>query len=62
MLAVANKNTLWGGMLETFTNGFKKAGVSNHLILALDDETKKWCAGEAGGRGEGGRGKGGRRA
>ena len=43
LLAVANKNTLWGGMLETFTNGFKKSGVNNHLILALDDETKKWC-------------------
>ena len=23
---MANKNTLWGGMLETFTNGFKKVG------------------------------------
>jgi len=43
LVAVANKNTLWGGMLETFTTGFKKAGVSNHLVLALDDETKKWC-------------------
>jgi hypothetical protein len=43
LLAVANKNTLWGGMLETFTNGFKDTGVKNHLILALDEETKKWC-------------------
>ena len=25
---MANKNTLWGGMLETFTNGFKKVGSS----------------------------------
>ncbi|GAX77314.1 hypothetical protein CEUSTIGMA_g4760.t1 [Chlamydomonas eustigma] len=43
LLAVANKNILWGGMLETFTDGFKYSGVKNHLILALDEETKKWC-------------------
>lgn len=43
LLAVANKNTLWDGMLDTFTKGIKRAEVSNHLILALDTETKKWC-------------------
>mmetsp|Transcript_39767 Transcript_39767/g.88392 ORF Transcript_39767/g.88392 Transcript_39767/m.88392 type:complete len:376 (-) Transcript_39767:607-1734(-) len=42
-LAVANKNTMWDGMLKTFTDGIKRAGVKNHLILALDEETKKWC-------------------
>ena len=28
LIAVANKTTLWGGMLETFTNGFKKVGTT----------------------------------
>ncbi|KAG1676624.1 hypothetical protein FOA52_008753 [Chlamydomonas sp. UWO 241] len=45
LAAVANKNYLWGNppMMETFTKGFKRAGVSNHLVLALDDETEAYC-------------------
>eukprot|EP00955_Chlamydomonas_euryale_P001481 16862-Chlamydomonas_euryale.AAC.5 len=44
-LQVSNKNYLWGSppMLKTFTDGFKRAGVSNHLILALDKDTFNWC-------------------
>lgn len=44
MVAVANKNVNWDGMLATFCKGVKDAGVTNHLILALDQETKDWCA------------------
>ncbi|KXZ46748.1 hypothetical protein GPECTOR_41g713 [Gonium pectorale] len=43
LLAVANKNTMWDGMLDTFTQGFKRAQVPNHMVLALDRETEKWC-------------------
>mmetsp|Transcript_728 Transcript_728/g.1991 ORF Transcript_728/g.1991 Transcript_728/m.1991 type:complete len:392 (-) Transcript_728:462-1637(-) len=45
LAAVSNKNYLWGSppMLKTFTDGFKRAGVSNHLILALDKDTFNWC-------------------
>ena len=45
LVAVSNKNYLWGSpaMLDTFTAGFKRAAISNHLILALDEETKAWC-------------------
>ncbi len=46
LVAVANKGTLWGApsMLETFLNGVKNSGVSNHLVMALDKETTDWCA------------------
>lgn len=43
LVAVSNKNTLWDMMLATFTDGIKRAGVTNHLILALDEDTKRWC-------------------
>ncbi|GLC38208.1 hypothetical protein PLESTB_001087700 [Pleodorina starrii] len=43
LLAVANKNTMWDGMLDTFTQGFKRAKVPNHMVLALDQETLSWC-------------------
>ncbi|KAG2497437.1 hypothetical protein HYH03_004592 [Edaphochlamys debaryana] len=43
LLAVANKNTMWDNMLDTFTKGIKRAGVQNHMILALDAETVTWC-------------------
>lgn len=43
LVAVSNKNTLWDMMLGTFTDGIRRANVSNHLILALDNETKTWC-------------------
>eukprot|EP00798_Chlamydomonas_sp_ICE-L_P019065 gene19065-25669_t len=43
LVAVANKNLLWDDMLGTFCKGLKQAGVKNHLILALDNETKKWA-------------------
>ncbi|GFH15326.1 glycosyltransferase, partial [Haematococcus lacustris] len=43
LVAVANKNVNWDGMLATFTNGIKAAGISNHLIVALDQETKSWA-------------------
>lgn len=42
-VAVANKNVNWNGMLNTFCSGIKSAGIQNHLILALDQETKDWC-------------------
>eukprot|EP00798_Chlamydomonas_sp_ICE-L_P003487 gene3487-13553_t len=41
--AVANKNTLRDGMLGTFCTGIKNSGVKNHLLLALDEETKAWA-------------------
>lgn len=43
--AVSNKNYLWGTppMLKTFTDGFKRANIKNHLVLALDEPTKRWC-------------------
>jgi hypothetical protein len=43
LVAVANKNVNWDGMLATFASGFKTAGIKNHLILALDQETKDWA-------------------
>ncbi|PNH08499.1 hypothetical protein TSOC_004946 [Tetrabaena socialis] len=43
LLAVANKNTMWDGMLDTFTKGIKRAKVSNHMVLALDVVTRDWC-------------------
>ncbi|KAG2430086.1 hypothetical protein HXX76_010185 [Chlamydomonas incerta] len=43
LLAVANKNTMWDGMLDTFTQGIKRAKVANHMILALDQQTADWC-------------------
>ncbi|MEW5305154.1 MAG: hypothetical protein WDW36_007715 [Sanguina aurantia] len=43
LVAVANKNTQWDGMLDTFMKGIRNTKVDNHLILALDVETKKWC-------------------
>lgn len=45
LVAVSNKNYLWGSpaMLNTFTSGFARAKISNHLVLALDEETKRWC-------------------
>jgi hypothetical protein len=43
LLAVANKNTMWDGMLDTFTQGIKRAKVPNHMVLALDKQTLEWC-------------------
>lgn len=43
LVAVANKNVNWDGMLNTFCSGIKRAGVTNHLIMALDEETKAWA-------------------
>mmetsp|Transcript_6937 Transcript_6937/g.11803 ORF Transcript_6937/g.11803 Transcript_6937/m.11803 type:complete len:388 (-) Transcript_6937:991-2154(-) len=43
MVAVANKNVNWDGMLATFCAGLKAAGIQNHLIVALDQETKSWA-------------------
>lgn len=43
LLAVANKNTMWDGMLGTFTDGFKRSNITNHMVLALDQETVTWC-------------------
>ncbi len=44
LVAVANKNTWQGdGMLLTFLNGVRNAGVKNHLVVAIDHETKDWC-------------------
>lgn len=40
LVAVANKNTQWDGMLDTFMKGIRSTKVENHLILALDVETK----------------------
>lgn len=45
LAAVSNKNLLWGEppMLQTFVESVKNANVTNHLVLALDQETKDWC-------------------
>lgn len=43
LVAVANKNVNWDGMLATFCQGVKDSGIKNHLILALDQETKDWA-------------------
>ena len=42
LIAVANKNTLWGGMLETFTNGFKKVSSGG---VSAPDLTNRGAAG-----------------
>ena len=48
LVAVANKNLLWPdghGMLATFASRLTANGanIPNHLIMALDKETKEWC-------------------
>mmetsp|Transcript_23 Transcript_23/g.50 ORF Transcript_23/g.50 Transcript_23/m.50 type:complete len:368 (+) Transcript_23:166-1269(+) len=43
LVAVSNKNLLWDGMLGTFGSGLKDAGVTNHVIFALDKQTDEWC-------------------
>jgi len=45
-VALANKNLLWDAMLRTFGSGLKGANVTNHLILALDQETLDFCRSE----------------
>ena len=35
LVAVANQGVIGDGMLETFTKGILRAGVKNHMILAL---------------------------
>lgn len=36
---MSNVNPLREGMLDTFLYGVKQAGVTNYLIVALDQET-----------------------
>mmetsp|Transcript_11613 Transcript_11613/g.20910 ORF Transcript_11613/g.20910 Transcript_11613/m.20910 type:complete len:402 (-) Transcript_11613:357-1562(-) len=43
LVAISNKNMLWDNMLNSFVNGIKKSGFTNYLIVALDEETRKWC-------------------
>ena len=43
LVAVATKGVMWDGMLTTFCGGIKAAGIQNHVIFALDKETKDWC-------------------
>lgn len=38
-MGVSNVNPLREGMLDTFLSGVKQAGVSNYLVVALDQET-----------------------
>lgn len=38
-MGVSNVNPLREGMLDTFLSGVKQAGVSNYLVVALDEET-----------------------
>lgn len=39
LVGVSNVNPLREGMLDTFLSGVKQAGVSNYLVVALDQET-----------------------
>lgn len=39
LIGVSNVNPLREGMLDTFLTGVKQAGVTNYLIVALDQET-----------------------
>jgi hypothetical protein len=41
LVGVSNVNPLREGMLETFLHGIKQAGVSNYLVVALDEETER---------------------
>jgi hypothetical protein len=41
LVGVSNVNPLREGMLETFLQGIKQAGVSNYLVVALDEETER---------------------
>lgn len=39
LIGVSNVNPLREGMLDTFLSGVKQAGVTNYVIVALDQET-----------------------
>lgn len=39
LIGVSNVNPLREGMLDTFLSGVKQSGVTNYLIVALDQET-----------------------
>jgi hypothetical protein len=39
LIGVSNVNPLREGMLDTFLSGVKQAGVTNYLVVALDQET-----------------------
>lgn len=41
LIGVSNVNPLREGMLDTFLKGVQQAGVSNYVIVALDDETER---------------------
>jgi hypothetical protein len=41
LIGVSNVNPLREGMLETFLKGVQQAGVSNYLVVALDEETER---------------------
>ncbi|GBF91185.1 glycosyltransferase [Raphidocelis subcapitata] len=39
LIGVSNKNPMLEGMLDTWLRGVRGAGVSNYLVVALDEET-----------------------
>ena len=42
MVAISNLNyAMPGGMLTTWIEGIKRAGVKNAMVVALDDHTKR---------------------
>eukprot|EP00882_Tetradesmus_deserticola_P008116 GHRQ01008551.1.p1 GENE.GHRQ01008551.1~~GHRQ01008551.1.p1 ORF type:complete len:388 (+),score=149.73 GHRQ01008551.1:453-1616(+) len=41
LVGVSNINPLREGMLETFLKGVQQAGVSNYVVVALDEETER---------------------
>jgi hypothetical protein len=41
LIGVSNVNPLREGMLGTFLKGVQQAGVSNYLVVALDEETER---------------------
>lgn len=42
MVAISNKNyAMPGGMLTTWVENVKRAGVKNAMVVALDDHTKR---------------------
>ncbi len=43
MVALSNQNLVYEGMVKTYTDMLKRAKVTNFVLVALDDETERWC-------------------
>ncbi|KAG2497438.1 hypothetical protein HYH03_004593 [Edaphochlamys debaryana] len=43
LACVANENIVKNGMVETYTQGYKRNNITNSMILALDQYTVDWC-------------------